>query len=491
MKKMLYFWIPFFCLNIFAHSVFAGKASMNASIADYKIIVNNEEKEISNPILVMNNRTYLPVREVSEILNLYIVWEEESKTIKISNIGIVNKSNVAVMEHRGDRKVIVYNSDFKLKINGYNIQTENPIIVFNNRSYLPVREISELLNFKVDWDGEEKNVIIERDFTDEKDIEYLYPYKEGDLYGYMNAWKEVIIKPQYKYALPFSEGLAAVCNEEYKFGYINKTGELIIPYQYSHANNFSEGLAAVADDDIYIDEMDSEEDIQFMLFSEPASSYFYIDKTGNVVTPESYVDAQEFHNELSRVVLPDTELYAYIDKNGEVKCVFEYADDFEDGYATVELEGKKYIINNYCEMVFDASQYDYVKYSEGFITAKKDDLYGVLDLEGNIVIDFKYQNLSEYSEGLFVFLKDNKKGYIDINDSIIIDAAFESASIFFNGKAIVTPDENKDIMYFINKNNERISENMEKNYYNILDNGMVIVYPENKGQYIFIEKLLR
>ncbi len=47
-------------------------------------------------------------------------------------------------------------------------------------------------------------------------------------------------------ALPsFSEGFAAVMDENGKYGFIDKTGQEVIPCKYSYAKNFSEGLAAV------------------------------------------------------------------------------------------------------------------------------------------------------------------------------------------------------------------------------------------------------
>ena len=42
-------------------------------------------------------------------------------------------------------------TDFILMINGKAVETEKPIVVINNSSYLPVRELSEKLGFDVTW----------------------------------------------------------------------------------------------------------------------------------------------------------------------------------------------------------------------------------------------------------------------------------------------------------------------------------------------------
>ena len=42
-------------------------------------------------------------------------------------------------------------TDFTLMINGQAVETEKPIVVIDNSSYLPVRELSEKLGFDVTW----------------------------------------------------------------------------------------------------------------------------------------------------------------------------------------------------------------------------------------------------------------------------------------------------------------------------------------------------
>ena len=55
----------------------------------------------------------------------------------------------------------------------------------------------------------------------------------------------VMIEPKYQDASYFSEGLAAVKQND-KWGYIDETGKTIIPFEYDYAFPFSEGVAVVA-----------------------------------------------------------------------------------------------------------------------------------------------------------------------------------------------------------------------------------------------------
>ncbi|BDD01291.1 WG repeat-containing protein [Persicobacter psychrovividus] len=71
----------------------------------------------------------------------------------------------------------------------------------------------------------------------------LVPYRVGELFGYMNKDKELVIEPQWKDAFPFRHGVAAVGKHFYKKGayevdtttlyaLINTQGELLTDYSY-------------------------------------------------------------------------------------------------------------------------------------------------------------------------------------------------------------------------------------------------------------------
>lgn len=71
----------------------------------------------------------------------------------------------------------------------------------------------------------------------------LIPYRKGDLWGYANPYKSIVIEPVYNEADLFYEGLAVV-KKAGKYGYINKDGKVVIPIKYLVAKPFRFGYFA-------------------------------------------------------------------------------------------------------------------------------------------------------------------------------------------------------------------------------------------------------
>lgn len=91
-------------------------------------------------------------------------------------------------------------------------------------------------------------------------------YRDG-LFGFVDNHGNTVIKPQFKNAEEFSEGLAAVTVDEYgTCGYVDKSGKLVIPAIFGSCDRFTDGLAAIDRFDATL-----------------GTSIGYIDKAGHVI----------------------------------------------------------------------------------------------------------------------------------------------------------------------------------------------------------------
>lgn len=125
-------------------------------------------------------------------------------------------------------------------------------------------------------------------------------------HGFIDTTGRLIVKPIYKSAYPFADGMARVMvgdRTRYKFGFIDRDGKLVIKPKYSDAQDFSQGLAAV----------------------EINGRYGYIDKAGRVVIRPRFDGAGEFIDGIAPVMtgavyadVPQTKAKnGYIDKTGK------------------------------------------------------------------------------------------------------------------------------------------------------------------------------
>ena len=82
MKKIFIFTASI--LIILSLTAFADEAStFVARQMDIKINVDREEKKFENPVVVINERTYLPLRETAETLGMEVRWDQKNQMVDI------------------------------------------------------------------------------------------------------------------------------------------------------------------------------------------------------------------------------------------------------------------------------------------------------------------------------------------------------------------------------------------------------------------------
>ena len=86
MKKKLILMLSFImCSTLFATNVFAlSQDEHAANEVDLKIVIDGEELTFDQPVVTIDNSTYLPIRELFEKLGYDVYWDDESKMVVIS-----------------------------------------------------------------------------------------------------------------------------------------------------------------------------------------------------------------------------------------------------------------------------------------------------------------------------------------------------------------------------------------------------------------------
>ena len=100
---------------------------------------------------IEKDRTMLPARFVAENLGAKVEWDGEKQLVTITGKNLKTDENVTILITIGSATV---------KVNGKEIKLDSPAFIENDRTYTPIRFISEELGASVEWIEKEQKVII-------------------------------------------------------------------------------------------------------------------------------------------------------------------------------------------------------------------------------------------------------------------------------------------------------------------------------------------
>lgn len=265
----------------------------------------------------------------------------------------------------------------------------------------------------------------------------------------------------------FSEGRAAVMDDNYKWGYIDTKGNIVVPTVYSaypSARKYSDGLVFVQTDD----------------------KSCYIDRDGKeVITLGKYDIGSDFVNGKA-VVYSTTDGYTVhgsfrvIDKNGKslseipipqnAMLISDGAEVYpipvnmsEDGFSfLVDYENHKYDFQgNYLGvdkedeyLISDPSEYDYIVFEEerGYGDYTTVTLHGIKDMQGNIIAPAK-----EWDFPNSKFHQESQQRYINPAQGVFLAVLYESPIYLkdIDDKRITNEEEQDASFYgFVNLKGE-------------------------------------
>ena len=118
------------------------------------ILLNGEKLKLENPVINKKGTTYYPFREILESIDASVIWDEANKKV----IAILDKKYV---EFQLNNNKYLDNEGYKYLPKGQKVFT------FENKTYVPIRNLMESLGYDVSWEELSSTVIIEDNFEDE------------------------------------------------------------------------------------------------------------------------------------------------------------------------------------------------------------------------------------------------------------------------------------------------------------------------------------
>lgn len=282
----------------------------------------------------------------------------------------------------------------------------------------------------------------------------LYPIKENSKWGYMNTTGKIVVPATFDYAWDFSDGLGRFKNKG-KYGFVNAEGKIVIHPSLTYADDFKGEYTRVnikdtAVSDVFFD--------GYNLFS----GWTFMNKKG-VVFSRTFAIADPVKGIHAAVKdVNNYEIaYSYVSfVNGELirkgritEAIFNF-NGHDLAPALDATSGKLGLIDNQEQWVVLPSFDDIAPFSEGLAAAKKDNLYGYIDTEGNWIYQYvapvdklAVYNLSydfkPFTNGLAaVKLGPDVYGYITKDGKPAFRQHFKSVSSFnTEGYAIVSTEK--------------------------------------------------
>jgi hypothetical protein len=267
--------------------------------------------------------------------------------------------------------------------------------------------------------------------------------KYEDKYGFIDKNGKWVIRPVFDSLSIFCNGYAD-CYRNNKNGKIDYKGKRIIGYKYDFIGTFENGLALVIIDD----------------------SVNYVDLKGKIKSLYNFCDGKDFSCGLAPVQLVEDGKWGYISTAGKLKSntIFDYAGEFKDNKAVVEIGEVEYLIDTNFNVIdtiktvkeirkfplignsndntlgklnrlgdtIMAMTYKSFGYRQGDLFWFNNGIYyGLADTTGKILTDTRYEYLSYFSDnGLAIAKINGKFGFINKNGSVLIDFKFDDAQGF-------------------------------------------------------------
>ena len=194
-----------------------------------EIVLNNEIVKTDTDPFLKENRTFVPVRFISEKLGFKVDWDEKTQLVTITN---------------NDKKIELTIGNKEAKVDGKAAAIDVAPLLKDNRTFVPLRFISENFGVKTGWDAKTYRVLLETKKSDELNLteeerayydqaksleeELKIKFDEMKSYLFENARKynEAELKEIY-------EAKKAEAND-----IIKKIEELKVPDKFKESHNF-------------------------------------------------------------------------------------------------------------------------------------------------------------------------------------------------------------------------------------------------------------
>ena len=139
-------------------AVFILSVSFTAYARNISVILDGKEVRMDVPPQIINGRTMVPIRAVTEAMGCEVKWDPHTKSIDVTYW--YEGGYAAVLMWIDDKEVVAYSSSGGDEVEYETIYVDAPPVIVNGRTLVPLRLIAEAFGYDVWWNEGERTVYI-------------------------------------------------------------------------------------------------------------------------------------------------------------------------------------------------------------------------------------------------------------------------------------------------------------------------------------------
>ena len=298
-------------------------------------------------------------------------------------------------------------------------------------------------------------------------------------YGFVDCYGNEVVPCVYDKAGEFRDGIAPVYIKGKGWGIISKDEVLVAPkYLFPHPQVGSA---------IWGQHQDG-----FVVFKNSDGKYACLSKEDKWVAPFEYdgITLDGFSHEGS-ICVKKSGLSGLLDKDGKeiLPCKYKSISKFENGVASVEIDGNKCWINKEGNEVSQPEVTETKSVFEEYEVVERDGKYGIVDKDGNAITPFKYDrietqnvyrpNIIRFFGGYVVVTINNLRGLVNEKGEEVVPCKHEVIQNITNGMFVsVSTSGGKKFGLYDTKGNEILP--VIYSFIHIFENGLVFVEKSSK-----------